>query len=363
MTAVEQWQPATTELVVSSDPTENLMAWARAAKAANDLAIPLCQTSFVPEHFQGKPGEATAAILYGAEAGLSPLQALQGVYVISGKPAMYARTLMAVVLGAGHQVWTESESDTRVIVCGRRRGSDQIERAIWTIDRAKKAGYTRNSKYQTDPQAMLLARAQSDVCRRVAPDALLGMAYSVEELQDADDDTPPPAKRTVKRQTPAAAEPAPAPDGAATDSARARVTKRQPSTPAAAGLPPLPGEEETAPPAQERDTDGVLRKVEDVPLPPPQAEPKRPPGSITQPQMRMMMALLKKAGLDDRDDRLDYCQTIIGRPLESSTDLTKGEAQQILDRLVELTDAEDPEPGFDDEPHPDEFPALPYKDD
>lgn len=359
MTAVEQWQPATTELVVQADPTDNLMSWARAAKAANDLAVPLCQTSFVPAHFQGKPGEATAAILYGAEAGLSPLQALQGVYVISGKPAMYARTLMAVVLAAGHEVWTESESDSRVVVCGRRRGSDNVEKAIWTIDRAKKAGYTKNAKYQTDPQSMLLARAQSDVCRRVAPDALLGMAYSVEELQDSVEDAPVPAKRTVRRQTPAAVEAAPpAPDGPASDSAGARVRKQgaaRTTTPAAAGsLPPLPGEDEDAPNG---------RPVEDVPLPEPvaAAEPDRP-GFITRSQLRMLHVMLGKAGLgDDRAAALAYYAEHGGRRVESSKDLTRIEATRIIDALVAAT--EDPEPGFDDDPHPDEFAELPYKDD
>lgn len=362
MTAVEQWQPARSEVVhLQGDPTENLVSWARAAQAANDLAIPLCQTSFVPAHFQGKPGEATAAILYGAEAGLSPLQALQGVYVISGKPAMYARTLMAVVLAAGHEVWTESESDTRVIVCGRRRGSDQIERAIWTIDRAKKAGYTRNSKYQTDPQAMLLARAQSDVCRRVAPDALLGMAYSVEELQDSDEDAPAPVKRTVRRQTPAAVESAPpATAKPASDSAGSRVKKQGKGAttgPTAAGLPPLPGEEEDDP---------NDRPIEDVHLPEP-ASPPAPdrPGFITRAQLKMLHVMLGKAGLgDDRDAALAfYAKHNGGRVVESSKDLTRIEATRVIDALVAQADDSEQEPGFDDDPAPDEFYELPYKDD
>lgn len=344
MTGVERWEPGTTELVVQADPTENLLSWARAAQAAHELAVPLCETSFVPSHFYNKPGEATAAILYGAEAGLSPLQALQGVYVISGKPAMYARTLMAVVLGAGHEVWTESESESRVIVCGRRRGSQQVEKAIWTIDRAKKAGYTKNAKYQTDPQAMLLARAQSDVCRRVAPDALLGMAYSVEELQDSDVDAPAPAKRTVARKKATPADPTEAWEEPQQDPGERKIVD--------VDLPPLPNEE----PAQAQPVAAEAReeKVGD-----------RIPGSITPRQTRMMMALLNQAGLSDRQDRLDLCQTLTGRGLTTSNDLTKGEAQKVIDHLLAVTgqDVNDPEPGFEDEPHPDEFVQLPYKDD
>ena len=57
------------------------------------------------------------------------------------------------------------------------------ETSTWTIDRAKKAGYTTNKKYATDPQAMLFAKATAEVCRKIAPHILLGIQYSYEELQ------------------------------------------------------------------------------------------------------------------------------------------------------------------------------------
>lgn len=182
----------------------SIVAWADAASAAARLVGPLVQTAFVPEHFRGKVESATAAVLFGAEVGLTPLQSLQGVYVIGGKPAMYARTMHAITVGRGHEVWTEELTDSRAIVCGRRKGAEHVERVVWTIQRAQKAGYTRNAKYNTDPQSMLLARAQADVCRRIAPDAILGMAYSVEELEDeertsATETTHPDKPRKVRR--------------------------------------------------------------------------------------------------------------------------------------------------------------------
>src|SRR3954468_3900343 len=101
--------------MIESAP-QTLIAWADAASAAHRLAAPLVTTDFVPAHFRPKgnsdealkqaQASATAAVLFGAEAGLSPLQALQGIYVIGGKPAMYARTLLAVTLAQGHDVWT-----------------------------------------------------------------------------------------------------------------------------------------------------------------------------------------------------------------------------------------------------------------
>ena len=48
---------------------------------AMTLARMLSESSFVPRDFKGKPGDVLAAIQYGAEIGLPPLQALQGVAV------------------------------------------------------------------------------------------------------------------------------------------------------------------------------------------------------------------------------------------------------------------------------------------
>ena len=161
----------------------DLNEWAANLAAAHTIGSALCTTSFAPAHFRGKPDEAAAAILYGSEVGFTPTQALQNLYVIGGKPALYARPMVAIVQAAGHEVWTEDKTDESVTVAGRRRGTPHIIRETWTLARAQRAGYTNNKKYQTDPQAMLYARAASDVCRQIAADALAGMAYSVEELQ------------------------------------------------------------------------------------------------------------------------------------------------------------------------------------
>lgn len=152
-------------------------------EAAYRIAEALGRTAFVPQHFRGKTEDAMAAILYGQTIGMDPMTALQNLYVIGGKPALYARPMVGIVLSQGHEIWTEEMSDAKVVVCGRRKGTEHIERSEWTIDRARLAGYTSNKKYMTDPQSMLYARASGDVARRVAPDALLGMAYNVEELE------------------------------------------------------------------------------------------------------------------------------------------------------------------------------------
>lgn len=161
----------------------NLIREAAAVMAdAHTLAKAICNTAMVPKHFQGKPDECAAAMLYGASLGLDPMQAVKGIYVVHGTAALYARAMASIVMRDGHQIWTESSTDEAVTVSGRRRGTDNVETSTWTYARAKKAGYTSNPKYDSDPQAMLYAKAVSEVARKIAPDSLSGV-YSVEELE------------------------------------------------------------------------------------------------------------------------------------------------------------------------------------
>lgn len=207
MTELTTYQtPAVGEITYGTPLGTQLIAAAVEQMAgAHQLGTALAGTAFVPKHFQGKPDDVTAAIMYGAAIGLDPMSAVRSIYVVSGTPGLYARSMVAVAMSKGHKIWTEDTTDEAVTVAGQRRGSDVVERVTWTIDRATKAGYTSNAKYKTDPQAMLWARAAGDVARRIAPDALAGLDYSVEELQVIDhvEDAPRPRRESAASLLPA----------------------------------------------------------------------------------------------------------------------------------------------------------------
>jgi hypothetical protein len=172
------------------EPSENaataLVRWAQAAQAAHTLATSLVKTSFVPKHYRGKAEEATAAILAGAEIGLSPLAALRAFDDISGTVAPKAVTLVAVAQSHGHRIDVVEESDERAVVRYRRRGERDWKTATYSVADAARAGLTkRNPNWATQPRAMCVARASSIAARRVASDAVLGIAYSAEELADS----------------------------------------------------------------------------------------------------------------------------------------------------------------------------------
>lgn len=310
MTELATYEPQ--GVVALNDPTGGrLIAWAQAAAAANQLAKALVQTTFVPAAFKGNVGDATAVILMGDELGLSPLAALRSIYSVHGTPAMYARTMVALAQSHGHEVWTEASSPAAVTVCGRRKGSDRIERAPWTIARAQKAGYTTNKKYQSNPEEMLYSKGAGEVCRKIAADVLAGIPYSVEDLELEQ----PEPTTTVTR-------------AAATGMTRAQRAK-----------PAAPTPEEPAFEDPETPSEPEPESVPESAFDPAPAATVRPDGDdITAPQMKMLHALFNDVGITEREDRLAHCAQIIGRTVESSKELSKDEASQVIDNLAALSE-------------------------
>ena len=66
---------------------------------AVDLSARLADSQMVPKAYQGKPNDILVACIWGSEIGLSPLQALQNIAVINGKPSVYGD---AAQIGRAH---------------------------------------------------------------------------------------------------------------------------------------------------------------------------------------------------------------------------------------------------------------------
>ena len=90
--------------------------------------------------------------------------------------------MVALLAKQGYLVETVESSDTSVTVRGTAPNGHE-ETSTWTIDRAAQAGYTSNALYKKIPEQMLYAKAATEVCRKIAPHVLMGIAYSTEELR------------------------------------------------------------------------------------------------------------------------------------------------------------------------------------
>ncbi|MDM4721134.1 hypothetical protein QTQ03_16575 [Micromonospora sp. WMMA1363] len=185
MTDVAVRQDQHLDIPTSTEPaTAQLVQWAQAAEAAGQFAEAVCNTSAVPQAYRGKPAEAAAAILAGAEVGLSPMASLRAFDNIQGTPAPKAITLRAITQGLGHQVRIDESTAVTAVVSGRRNGDTDWQTSTWTIARAQQMGLTSKSQWKQQPAAMLVARATAEVCRWIASDAIMGMPYTAEEIRD-----------------------------------------------------------------------------------------------------------------------------------------------------------------------------------
>jgi hypothetical protein len=355
-TALDKWdEPSTAGAVIRAvdvplrDPTGGrLVAWASGLSAAHQIGTALCQTSFAPKHFQGKPEEAAAAIMFGDEIGLTPAQALRSIYVVSGTPALYARVMVALVLSHGHDIWTDEDTPSRVTVCGRRAGRTVIETVTWTTDRARKAGYTSNRKYESDPQAMLYARASGDVARRVAPDVLAGLAFTVEEMELQNGALARDPGRHQKRHS----DPDVTRDVTSGDALVTRKVRRKPVTVEPSLDEPKPSQETPESDTQsDPQTDvgaGSPDHAEPPSAPSEEPAPTSPPQPLSAAQKRMLHASFNEHDISERADRLAFASSVIGRDIASSNELTKGEASDVIDALARYGQP-DPEEPPDDE--------------
>jgi hypothetical protein len=215
-------------------------------QVAYAIAQRLVSTSFVPQSYQNKPQEAAAAIVAGQGIGLGPMEALRSIDIIQGTPAIRAIAMRALVVGNGHEMWVEEQTPTRAVVAGKRQGSDKVQRSEWDLDRARGLNLLGKDNWKKQPSAMLVARATSECARLIAPDALLGIPYSSEELQDSDDFQSAP-ERAPRRSA-----------GISTVASRARAAASAEAT--TPDVPVVAAESPTQP-----DVDGSAAEVEMFP--------------------------------------------------------------------------------------------------
>jgi len=195
-------------VLVEEHGSQDLLRFSRDLQLAYGFSRSLVQTPFVPQQYQGNPGNAAAAIMAARGVGINdPMTALRSLDIIQGTPAFRANTLRALVQRAGHEMWVEEANSQRVVMRGIRRGESRIQESMWDIDRARNMGLTGKDNWKKQPQAMLTARATSELARLIAADTIAGL-YSVEELSDGEQpadavpavESKPAPKRVMRRK-------------------------------------------------------------------------------------------------------------------------------------------------------------------
>ncbi|MFQ8870858.1 MAG: hypothetical protein ACLR7M_08010 [Varibaculum timonense] len=195
-------------LAVYNQPLDQQINYAKAMAVSNLL----------PVAYQNHPENVLVALEQGRALGIAPIQAMNQINVIKGKPALSADLIAALVRRAGHRLRVEGDDTYAQATVIRADDPDYIPKPVrWDMERAKRAGLLGNPSWQKYPAAMLRARAISEAARAWANDALYGFIYTPEELDnnwlpDSDPDTGEPVQATQQQETaPPQSQPTPQP--------------------------------------------------------------------------------------------------------------------------------------------------------
>jgi hypothetical protein len=149
----------------------------------------LAKSQMVPKAYQGKPEDVLVAVQWGRELGLAPLQALQNIACINGKPSVYGDAAMALVQASSvceniEEYFEGEGSPNPVAVCVAKRKGRTPVTVRFSVEDAKRAGlWGKTGPWQAYPKRMMQMRARGFALRDAFPDVLKGL-ITVEEAQD-----------------------------------------------------------------------------------------------------------------------------------------------------------------------------------
>jgi hypothetical protein len=155
----------------------------------------LARSSMVPRAYQNKAEDILVACQWGREIGLAPMQALQNIAVINGKPSVYGDAAMALVQASAvcdgiEESFENEDTMSMVAVCVAHRKNRKPVVARFSIADAQRAGlWNKQGPWTAYPKRMLQMRARGFALRDAFPDVLKGL-ITAEEAQDYPSDQP-----------------------------------------------------------------------------------------------------------------------------------------------------------------------------
>lgn len=151
------------------------------------MAEMLANSDLVPTSYKNKPGNVIVAVQMGQEVGLKPMQAIQGIAVINGRPCIWGDALIGLVRNSPLCEYIKETFDDQLMIArceSKRAGSEEPHITTFSLSDAKEAGLTKKQgPWQTYKKRMLTMRARGFNLRDNFADVLKGLSV-VEEMQD-----------------------------------------------------------------------------------------------------------------------------------------------------------------------------------
>lgn len=161
---------------------------------AMQIADLLANSQIVPKDYQKNPGNILVAMQWGAEIGLQPLQAMQNIAVINGRPSLWGDAVLALVRSSGLlEQFEETQTDEEATCVVKRKGHKAVIKTFSKED-AKRAGLlSKQGPWSQYPKRMMQMRARGYALRDEFTDILKGFGVAEEERDKEIDVTPEPS--------------------------------------------------------------------------------------------------------------------------------------------------------------------------
>lgn len=201
--------------------TGTLTTFDQKIQAAEMLAM----ADMIPPVYKKKPGNLFMAIEMGEALGIHHMVSIQEINIISGRPALSASLMASLARAAGHRVRVYGDGESATCEIVRSDDPEFTHKAVWDVEKARKAGLWGKGHWAKDPATMLKWRATAECVRFACSEVLGGLKYTPEEILEIEgvdvipDPKPGPPRRSPDRaygiranmpQRPAAAPEAPA---------------------------------------------------------------------------------------------------------------------------------------------------------
>ena len=170
---------------------------------ANSVA----RAGILPQAYRNRPADIIVAMGLGQSMGLSPMESVYRINVIQGKPTASAELIASQVRKAGHKLRIRKDEKKMSATCTIVRADDPDYPFTVTRDKAwaDQMGLSGKDNYKKQPLTMLTWRAVTACAREACPEALYGVAYTPDEMEDMPHDhAPAEPVRVEARVEPAA---------------------------------------------------------------------------------------------------------------------------------------------------------------
>jgi hypothetical protein len=193
MTEVKEGQALVHRETTALDIPQTFSLEPRNLSEAMEFSRLIAASELCPKDYRAKPANVLIAVQMAKELGISPMQGLQNISVINGRPTMWGDLLIGLVQASGKLEAIEERDPQEAFKVSEGRCAvkrvgvaDPVVRTF-TMEMATKAGLVQRSgadgPWSKYPGRMLQMRARSWALRDAFADVLKGL-QSREEVED-----------------------------------------------------------------------------------------------------------------------------------------------------------------------------------